>query len=83
MEPPIIKDTVIDIQQDQQILDGCGSGTPFFFIRFIILVVIACIILAFSIFMIISHPELPNAVYFSLISVIIGIFSPSPSSSKK
>lgn len=79
--PNNIDPVVIDIPDSQPVY-ACGSGTPFYFIKYVILVGISVIILTFCIYQIIAHPSDNNSVYFSLISVIIGIFAPSPSSKK-
>ena len=65
---------------DDQI--GCCSRSKFFVIKYMVLVFISAIILTFCIFQIVKSPDSNNTVYFSLISMIIGIFSPSPTAPK-
>lgn len=77
--PPPISIDVADAQE----IDLCCSNTPWYVVKYFVLVSISVVILTFCIYNIIAHPADNNTVYFSLISMIIGIFSPSPSSAKK
>ena len=63
-------------------INSCCSSTPFYFTKYIILVIISFCILLFSMVQIILHPTEPNVVYFSLISHIIGIYIPAPKTEK-
>jgi len=63
-------------------INSCCSSTPFYFTKYIILVIISFSILVFSMVQIIMHPTEPNVVYFSLISHIIGIYIPAPKTEK-
>ena len=63
-------------------INSCCSSTPFYFTKYIILVIISFCILMFSMVQIILHPNDANVVYFSLISHIIGIYIPAPKSEK-
>lgn len=62
---------------------GCCSKTNSHFLKYIIQVIISIIILLFSIVMIVIKDGIGCEVYFSIISAIMGIYSPSPSMNKK
>jgi hypothetical protein len=62
---------------------GCCSKTNSTFLRYIVQVIISIIILVFSIIMIVIKDGNGCEVYFSIISAIMGIYSPSPSMNKK
>ena len=62
---------------------GCCSKTNSTFLKYIVQVIISIIILLFSIVMIVTKDGIGCEVYFSIISAIMGIYSPSPSLNKK
>ena len=62
---------------------GCCSKTNSHFLKYIVQVIISIIILLFSIVMIVIKDGIGCEVYFSIISAIMGIYSPSPSMNKK
>jgi hypothetical protein len=62
---------------------GCCSKTDSHFLKYLVQVIISLIILIFSIIMIVIKNSVNCEVYFSIISAILGIFSPSPSMTKK
>lgn len=62
---------------------GCCSKTDSHFLKYLVQVIISLIILIFSIIMIVIKNGVNCEVYFSIISAILGIFSPSPSMTKK
>jgi hypothetical protein len=62
---------------------GCCSKTNSTFLKYIVQVIISVIILLFSIVMIVIKDGIGCEVYFSIISAIMGIYSPSPSLNKK
>jgi len=62
---------------------GCCSKTNSHFLKYIVQVIISVIILLFSIVMIVIKDGVGCEVYFSIISAIMGIYSPSPSMNKK
>lgn len=62
---------------------GCCSKTNSHFLKYIVQVIISVIILLFSIVMIVIKDGIGCEVYFSIISAIMGIYSPSPSMNKK
>lgn len=62
---------------------GCCSKTDSHFLKYLVQVIISLIILIFSIIMIVIRNGGNCEVYFSIISAILGIFSPSPSMTKK
>ena len=62
---------------------GCCSKTNSHFLKYIVQVIISIIILLFSIVMIVIKDGIGCEVYFSIISAILGIYSPSPSMNKK
>ena len=65
--------------EDQKPVHICCSDTPFFFVKYVMLVVICLLILSFSIVQIVLHPNDSNVVYYTLISTILGLFIPHPS----
>ena len=62
---------------------GCCSKTDSHFLKYLVQVIISLIILIFSIVMIVIKNGENCEVYFSIVSAILGIFSPSPSMTKK
>lgn len=69
-----LNNQVIDIQS----IDLCCSKTPFFMIKYSVLVTVSLLILIFCIIQIILNPADANTIYFSLIAHILGVFIPSP-----
>ena len=59
-------------------IDLCCSSTPFFMVKYSVLVFVCLLIMVFSIVQIILNPTNSNTVYFSLIAHILGVFIPSP-----
>lgn len=64
---------------DNDEIESCCSKSRFYFVKFIVMVVISIIIMAFSMYQIITNPDDNNSVYFSLISSIFFTFVPTPS----
>jgi hypothetical protein len=62
---------------------GCCSKTDSHFLKYLVQVIISLIILIFCIIMIVIKDGVTCEVYFSIVSAILGIFSPSPSMTKK
>lgn len=58
----------------------CCSNSSAHFIKYIVQVVISIVILSFAIAMIATGHD--DAVYWSLVTLIVGVFVPSPSLSK-
>lgn len=62
--------------------EGCCSQSDSHFVKYLVQVIISAVILVFSITMIIIKKSDGCEVYFSIISAIMGIFSPSPTMNK-
>lgn len=85
MDPPspsLNAENKQDLPPEMRKVHICCSESPFFFVKYIVLVLISIILLFFCMAQIIRFPDSPNTIYFSLISMVVGLFVPSPSSKK-
>lgn len=68
--------------EEKQQWSMCCSKSSSTFVKYIVQVIIALIILIFSIIKLSINSNEDKAIYISLISTILGLFIPAPSSAK-